>query len=118
MEKEQLIKTIAAVLAEKKCNNIISVDVSQKTDVTEAYVICSARNPSMAKAAYEEVCAKLEPEDEYTSGVDGLRDGRWIVMDYGKVIVHIFHTSMRDLYQFEKLWADESGANVTRFDEE
>ena len=118
MEKEVLIEKITSVLADKKCKNILAIDVADKTDVTEAYIVCSAKNPPQAKAAYEEICAKLEPEGEYTFRVDGLRDGRWIVMDYGKVIVHIFHTSMRDLYQFEKLWSAEDGSNVTRYDEE
>ena len=118
MEKQLLINKITSILLDKKCKNVLAIDVSDKTDVTEAYVVCSARNPSAAKAAYEELCAKLEPEGEYTAGVDGLREGKWIVMDYGKVIVHIFHTSLRDLYQFEKLWSDEDGKNVTRYEDE
>ena len=72
----------------------------------------------MAKAAYEEICAKLEAEDVFTTNVDGLRDGRWIVMDYGRVIVHIFNYSVRDLYRFEALWSDEDGSNVTRYEAE
>ena len=118
MEKELLIGKITAVLSEKKCKNVLVIDVTEKTDVTEAFIVCSAKNPSQAKATYEELCAKLEGEDIYTAGVDGLREGRWIVMDYGKVIVHIFHTSLRDLYQFEKLWSAEDGSNVTRIEEE
>ena len=118
MEKEVLIEKIVAALSDKKCKNILSIDVTQKTDVAEAFLLCSAKNPSQAKAAYEEVCAKLEAEDIYTYRADGLKDGRWIVMDYGNVIVHIFHTSMRDLYQFEKLWGEEDESNVTRYDEE
>lgn len=118
MEKKELIEKIVKILDDKKCTNILSIDVTVKTDVTEAYVVCSAKNPSQAKSTYEEICAKLEPEGVYTAGVDGLREGRWIVMDYGMVIVHIFHTSMRDLYQFEKLWSDVDGSNVTRYDAE
>ncbi|HCU56175.1 MAG TPA: ribosome silencing factor [Clostridiales bacterium] len=118
MEKEVLIQKIATILSDMKCKNILSIDVSKKTDVTEAFVICSAKNPPQAKAAYEEICAKLEAEGIYTAGVDGLREGRWIVMDYGNVIVHIFHTSQRDLYQFEKLWGSEDGSNITHFDQE
>ena len=118
MEKDLLIKKITSILLDKKCKNVLSIDVAEKTDVTEAYVVCSARNPSAAKAAYEELCAVLEAEGVYTLGVDGLREGRWIVMDYDKVIVHIFHASLRDLYQFEKLWGDEDGKNITRYDEE
>ena len=118
MDKQELLEKIAKILSDKHCKEILWIDVSQKTDTTEAFLICSARNPSSAKAAYEEICAKLEAEDIYTSAVDGLRDGRWIVMDYGKVIVHIFHASMRDLYQFEKVWAAEDGSNVTRYEKE
>ena len=50
--------------------------------------------------------------------MDGLKDGRWIVMDYDKVIVHIFHAAVRDQYLFEALWGDADEANVTRYDEE
>ena len=118
MDAQLLTEKITAVMKDKRCKSILAIDVREKTDVTETFLLCSAKNPSQAKATYEEICAKLEPEGEYTSNVDGLREGRWIVMDYGKVIVHIFHTSMRDLYQFEKLWSDEDCSNVTTFDEE
>ena len=118
MDTIELLQTIAKILSDKKCKEILWIDVTAKTDATEAFLLCSARNPSLAKAAYEEICAKLEPEGVYTNNVDGLKDGRWIVMDYGKVIVHIFHASMRDLYQFEKVWAAEDGSNVTRYEKE
>ena len=118
METEELLQRIAKILSDKKCKEIVWIDVTAKTDATEAFLLCSARNPSLAKAAYEEICAKLEPEDVYTRNVDGLKDGRWIVMDYGKVIVHIFNHSIRDLYQFEALWSNDDGSNVTRYEEE
>ena len=118
MEKELLIGKITKILLDKKCKNVLSIDVSSKTDVTEAYVICSAKNPPQAKATYEEICAILEAEGIYTLGVDGLREGRWIVMDYDNVIVHIFHSSQRDLYRFEELWSEPDGSNVTHYDAE
>ena len=116
MTREELIANITTVLMDKKCQNVLSIDVSAKTDVTEAYIVCSAKNPPQAKAAYEEVCAVMEAKGEYTFGVDGLREGRWIVMDYDKVIVHIFHTNIRDLYRFEELWGDPDGKNITRYE--
>ena len=118
MDTIELLQTIAKILSDKKCKEILWIDVTAKTDATEAFLLCSARNPSLAKAAYEEICAKLEPEGVYTNNVDGLKDGRWIVMDYGKVIVHIFNYSVRDLYRFEALWANEDGSNVTNFEQE
>ena len=113
METEKLIEKIVALLAKHKCQNIVVIDVKDKTDVAEAFVVCSARNPNLGRAAYDETTGKLEEEGIYASRADGLKDGRWIVIDYDRVIVHIFHTSMRDLYQFEKLWANEDGSNVT-----
>ena len=118
MEKNELIAEIAKILSDKKCKNILSIDVSAKTDVTECYLLCSVRNAPQAKATYEDICAALEAKGVYTYGVDGLREGRWIVMDYDKVIVHIFHASIRDLYRFEELWGDPDGANIVRYDEE
>ena len=118
MKKAELIAEITKVLLDKKCRNVLSIDVSAKTDVTEAYLLCSVRNAPQAKATYEDICAALEAKDVYTYGVDGLREGRWIVMDYDKVIVHIFHASIRDLYRFEELWGDADGGNITRYGEE
>ena len=118
METQELLQRISKILSDKKCKDILWIDVSAKTDATEAFLVCSARNPSLAKASYEEICAKLEPEDVYTNNVDGLKDGRWIVMDYGRVIVHIFNYAIRDQYKFEALWSEADGSNVTRYAEE
>ena len=117
MDKEYLIGKITKILLDKKCRNVLAIDVSAKTDVTEAYILCTAKNPPQAKSTYEEICAVLENEGIYTLGVDGLREGKWIVMDYDKVIVHIFHTNMRDQYRFEELWSEPDESNVTRFEE-
>ena len=117
MDKVYLIGKITTILLDKKCRNVLSIDVTEKTDVTEAYIVCTAKNPPQAKAAYEEICAILEAEGIYTYGVDGLREGKWIVMDYGNVIVHIFHTNTRDQYRFEELWSEADGSNVTHYGE-
>lgn len=118
MVNSELPARIAKILSDKKCKDILWIDVTAKTDATDAFLLCSARNPSLAKAAYEEICAQLEPDGIYTRSVDGLRDGRWIVMDYGSLIVHIFNYAIRDQYRFEALWSDEDGSNVTHFEEE
>ncbi len=118
MEPEELIKKLTHLLSEKHCTNIVVIDVKGKTDVADAFVVCSARNPSLGRAAYDEMTGKLEEEGIYSYRADGLKDGRWIAVDYGNVIVHIFHTAMRDLYQFEKLWAAEDGSNLRKVEEE
>ena len=113
METPLLIEKLVHLLQDHHCKNIVVIDVKDKTDVTEAFVVCSARNPNLARAAYDDTTGKLEEEGVFASRADGLKDGRWIVIDYDRVIVHIFHTNMRDLYQFEKLWSNSDGSNVT-----
>ena len=118
MDQSKLIEEIVRLLRDNHCKNIVSIDVAGRTDVTDAFVVCSARNPNAARAAYDEMTGKLEEQGVYAERADGLKDGRWIVIDYGSVIVHIFHTHMRDFYQFEALWTTEDGSNVTSYPEE
>lgn len=118
MDSKELARLIAEMLADKHITNIVTIDVSDKTSVTNYYVVGTARNATVAKTASEYVQDKLEGENKdgiFAAGKEGEREGRWIVLDYGLVIVHIFHTDLRDFYDFEKLWVNEDGSNVERF---
>ena len=118
MDSKELAKLIVETLADRHITNIITIDVTNKTAVTNYYVVGTARNATVAKTASEYLQDKLEGENKdgiFASGKEGERDGRWIVLDYGLVIVHIFHTDLRDFYDFEKLWAEPDGSNVERF---
>ena len=104
MDSKELAALIANYLAEKHITNIVTIDVSNKTSVTNYYVVGTARNATVAKTASEYVEDKLEGEEKDGLRVnrkEGEREGRWIVLDYGLVIVHIFHTDLRDFYDFE-----------------
>ena len=118
MDSKELAKLIAELLADKHITNVVTIDVSAKTAVTNYYVVGTARNATVAKTASEYVQDKLEGEDKngiFASAKEGEREGRWIVLDYGLVIVHIFHADLRDFYDFEKLWAEPDGSNVERY---
>jgi len=118
MDSKELAKQIAGMLADRHITNIVTIDVTNKTAVTNYYVVGTARNATVAKTASEYVQDKLEGEEKngiFASAKEGERDGRWIVLDYGLVIVHIFHTDLRDFYDFEKLWAEPDGSNVERY---
>jgi len=106
------------LLQENHCKNVVSIDVTGKTDVADTFIVCSARNQNAARAAYDETTGKLEEQGVFAARADGTKDGRWIVIDYSSVIVHIFHSQMRDLYKFEALWANADSSNVTEYLEE
>lgn len=114
MISKELATNICAKLEQSGISNIIIVDVTQKTVITDYFVIGSAKNITMCKAAAEELEEKLEKEGIYLDRKDGVRDGRWIVLDYDDVIVHLFHTEQRDFYNIEKLWADPMDSNITK----
>lgn len=118
MNSKELARKIAETLADRHITNIVTIDVSEKTAVTNYYVVGTARNATVAKTASDYLQDKLEGENKdgiFAAGKEGEREGRWIVLDYGLVIVHIFHTDLRDFYDFEKLWAEPDGSNVERF---
>ena len=118
MDSKELARLIAEMLSTKHITNIVTIDVSEKTSVTNYYVVGTARNATVAKTASEYVQAQLEGENRdgiFASRKEGEREGRWIVLDYGLVIVHIFHTDLRDFYDFEKLWSQADGSNVWHY---
>lgn len=115
MTSEQIKSTVCEVLNEKKAEDITVLAVGHLTIIADYFVIATARNISQAKALSENVDEKLskiyglEP-----LRIEGVREGRWIVMDYGGVIVHIFNDDTRMLYCLDKLWSD--GSNVEKYD--
>lgn len=105
---------ICKLLSEKKGENIVYIDVSSKSSLCDYFVIAGARSSTAVKALCENLEEKLEKEYELTpSRKDGGREGRWNVLDYGDVIVHVFNDEMRDFYRLERLWED--GANLTQY---
>ncbi len=114
MTSKELAISICTKLEQSGITNILIVDVTHKTAIADYFVVGTAKNVTMCKAAAEDLTDKLEAEGIYADRKDGEKDGRWIVLDYDSVIVHVFHTEMRDFYNFEKLWADPMDANITK----
>jgi ribosome-associated protein len=75
--------------------------------ITDAFVITSGSNPRMVRTIAEEVETKLKSGGDVSPlSVEGLDDARWVLMDYGDFVVHIFLDEARDFYQFDRLWGD------------
>ena len=72
--------------------------------VTDYVVVCSGSSDRQVKAIADSVSKELKEEGFYASGVEGYSEGKWILQDFGDVIVHIFYDSIRDFYELEKLW--------------
>lgn len=110
MEKYQLI---CKLLDEKKAKDITIVNIEGLTIIADKFVICSARSNTQVKALVDIVDEGMSKEGYEPLRVEGKQEGRWAVLDYGDVIVHIFYEETRKLYSLEQLWSD--GTNVTHY---
>lgn len=108
MEKkfEETVYKMAALLDEKNAEDIVLIDVSKVTIIADTFVICSGRAANHVKMLADELEQALGKEGIYRSRMEGYQEGRWIVMDYGDIIVHIFHKEERKFYDIERLWQD------------
>ncbi len=107
MEATKLVNEICKVLSDKKAMDIIKINVTEKTTVADYFIIASGRTVTQVKSLAENV----EELVEKNLGVnvrrrEGLTDGRWAVLDYGDVIVHIFNDEQRLFYHLERLWGE------------
>ncbi|MCX4362369.1 MAG: ribosome silencing factor [Clostridia bacterium] len=113
MEKSQLI---CSLLDEKKAKDIVVVNLQDLTIIADCFVICSARSNTQVKALADIVEEGMSKVGVEPLRVEGKQEGRWAVLDYGDVIVHIFYEETRRLYSLENLWSN--GANVSYYGEQ
>jgi ribosome-associated protein len=116
LQGKQLADRICEIIYEKKGQDIMVIDVAELTIVAEHFVICHGSSTPHVKALAEELEEKMEKEGYVATRKDGLREGRWAVMDYGNVIVHIFNRDERLIYDLEALWSN--GENCRRYPNE
>lgn len=103
---EEIARAIADVLDSMKARDIKLLRVSDKTVMTDYFVICSGTSNTQIKALSGEVEYKLGERGVSPLHIEGYETGTWIAMDYAHVMVHIFNREQRDFYKLEKLLGD------------
>ena len=106
MENSSLALRIARILYDKKAQDITVLNVAHLTVITDYMVIASGRSALQVKALADDVDDALAMEGVTLRAREGQGEGRWIVLDYGTVLVHIFHPEDRRFYHLERLWED------------
>lgn len=111
---KEFAEKIAKILVDRKAEDVVAIDVSGKSDVADYFVIASGRSMPHTRALIEHVEDEMSKVGIEPSRREGVKEGRWAVLDYGDVIVHIFNDETRVFYYLEKLWGDEN--NITRYE--
>lgn len=109
---EQLAQKAAKILDEKKARDVVILDISRLTVLADYFVIATGSNAIHVRALADEVEEKLSESGIFPKGIEGYNEARWILLDCGDVIIHIFNGPDREYYDLERLWADAITINV------
>ncbi len=104
MTPVELSLQIAKILDDKKAQDIVALNVHDLTVITDCMVIASGRNSLQVKAIADEVQDKLAQAGIEPLRTEGWQEAKWIILDYGTVLVHMFHTEAREFYRLDRLW--------------
>jgi len=102
----ELVIAAAEAASDKLADDIIALDVSEQLAITDAFILCSAPNDRQVKAIVDGIEERLRDLDARPLRREGEREGRWVLLDYSEIVVHVQHAEDRQYYSLEKLWKD------------
>ncbi len=96
---------IKAILG-RKATNVVILDVTDLTSYADVFIICSGRSNRQVSAIADFIKTDLKKHKITPLSVEGAKDGHWVLLDYGHVIIHVFYEPVREFYDLEGLWSD------------
>lgn len=108
-----LVAIAAQAAHDKQAEQVLAFDVSDQLAITDAFLIASAGNERAVGAIVDEVEDKLREAGVKPIRREGQREGRWVLLDYGDVVVHVQHEDERAFYALERLWGDCPAITLT-----
>ena len=102
----EMIQAAAAAASDKLATDIVAFDVSDQLVITDAFLVATAANERQVKSVVDEIEDRLRDLGAKPVRREGVRDGRWALIDYADIVVHVQHTEERSFYALERLWRD------------
>ncbi len=102
----ELAELAAEAAADKLASDIIAYDVSEQLVITDVFLLCSAANDRQVKAIVDAIEEKLRKAGARPVRREGEREGRWVLLDYLDIVIHVQHAEERTNYALERLWKD------------
>ncbi len=106
------LKTIVQTLDNKLGKDIVVLDMSLTSPVCDYFVIVTAGNERLLNSLKENVEEECDKKGYFVKSIEGRKNSKWILMDYGDIIVHIFDPEERKNYNLEKLWSDQPTVSI------
>ena len=117
MQDQELVLRLAQTLYDHKAGEITALRVGHLTVICDYMIIASGRNAAQVTALADETEELMAREGVPLRRSEGTREGRWIVLDYGHILVHLFHRDERAFYNLDRLWTDGTNALELPFDQ-
>jgi ribosome-associated protein len=105
-----------AAVFERKAEEIVAVDVARLTSYTDAVVIVTAGSARQVTSIAEHIHTTLKQQGRIPLGTEGIQAGKWALLDFGEVIIHVFDRETRDFYDIRGLWSDAPVMDLSSFD--
>jgi ribosome-associated protein len=106
INNKQKAQALAEAAYDKKAEDIVLLDMVKLSDFTDYFIICSADSARGVKTIVDNIEKKCKELGTKVFGVEGLKESRWVLIDAGDIIVHVFHDPIRAEYDIESLWND------------
>ena len=115
MNSKDFSLEVCNILLNHKGEDVVRIDLKDKNGIADYFVIASGRSQTHTRSLIEHVDEEMSKKGFAPIRSEGAREGRWAVLDYGDVIVHVFNDQSRLFYHLEKLWGDEK--NIEKFED-
>ena len=101
-----LAQRAAQIAIDNKAQDVVLLDLRGVTDMTDFFIIASGTSDTHVSAIGQHLIEDMKKEGSPAHHVEGLEKGRWVLLDFVDFVVHVFHPTLRNFYQLERLWAD------------
>jgi ribosome-associated protein len=108
---ELYIKTVLS----RKASEVIALDVRELTSIADVFIICSGRSSRQVSAIADYIEQDLKKHSIRPLSIEGKKEGQWVLLDYGHVIIHVFYEPVRKIFDLEGLWIDAKRIETHRF---
>lgn len=108
----ELLRLICTAVLDKKAERVRIINVSPLIKITDFFVLCSAESTTQVGAITEELLRAADKKGHKITGIEGTENNLWVLVDFGDVVVHIFHEPVRIFYDLDGLWKDAENVGL------
>jgi len=108
----ELARFAADAAADKKANDVVVLDIRSLTVVADYFIICSGNSNTQVQAIAKNVREKLEKRGVHMKSMEGYDEARWVLLDFGDVVIHVFRQEEREFYNLERVWGDAQQLSI------